>query len=54
VGANSVIRQGITIGANVIIGAGTVVVKDIPDNVMVVGNPQKILTQKQPSGLKAA
>lgn len=54
VGANAVIRQGITIGNNVIIGAGTVVVKDIPDNTIVVGNPQKILTRKQPSKLIAA
>jgi sugar O-acyltransferase (sialic acid O-acetyltransferase NeuD family) len=43
VGANSVIKQGIKIGKNVTIGAGTVVIKDIPDNVTVVGNPQRII-----------
>jgi sugar O-acyltransferase (sialic acid O-acetyltransferase NeuD family) len=43
VGANSVIKQGITVGKNVTIGAGTVVIKDIPDNVTVVGNPQRII-----------
>lgn len=33
----------ITIGSNVIIGAGSVVTKDIPDNVVVVGNPAKVI-----------
>jgi len=41
VGANAVIRQGITIGKNVMIGAGAVVVKDVPDNVTVVGVPAR-------------
>lgn len=43
IGANAVVKQGITIGNNVTIGAGTVVLKDIPDNVTVVGNPGKII-----------
>lgn len=37
-GANSCIIGGITIGDNVIIGAGSVITKDIPDNCVVVGN----------------
>lgn len=41
VGANAVIRQGISIGKNVMIGAGAVVVKDVADNVTVVGVPAK-------------
>jgi len=41
VGANAVIRQGITIGDNATIGAGSVVVKNVPDNVTVVGVPAK-------------
>ena len=41
VGANAVIRQGITVGKNAIIGAGAVVVKDVPDNITVVGVPAK-------------
>ena len=32
---------GVTIGNNVVIGGGSVVVKDIPDNVVAVGNPAK-------------
>ena len=43
VGANSTILPGITIGYNSIIGAGSVVTKDIPDNVIVAGNPAKII-----------
>jgi sugar O-acyltransferase (sialic acid O-acetyltransferase NeuD family) len=41
VGANAVIKQGITVGKNVMIGAGAIVVKDVPDNVTVIGVPAK-------------
>ncbi|NQY68224.1 MAG: acetyltransferase [Flavobacteriales bacterium] len=43
IGANSVIKEGVSIGNNVTIGAGTVVLKNIPDNVTVVGNPSHII-----------
>ncbi|MEK4063761.1 MULTISPECIES: sugar O-acetyltransferase [unclassified Paenibacillus] len=43
VGANTVINPGVNIGNNVIIGSGAVVTKDIPDNVIAVGNPCKVL-----------
>jgi len=46
IGAGSVIRQGITIGNDVMIGAGCVVVKDVPDNMVMIGNPQKELQKK--------
>jgi len=46
IGAKSVVREGITIGKNSIIGAGSVVVKNVPDNVKVVGNPARILIKK--------
>jgi sugar O-acyltransferase (sialic acid O-acetyltransferase NeuD family) len=42
-GSGSIIRPGTTIGNNVYIGGGAVVVKDVPDNVVVVGNPAKYL-----------
>lgn len=42
-GANVTCIGNITIGNNVIIGAGSVVVKDVPDNAIVAGNPAKII-----------
>lgn len=42
-GVNVTIIGDITIGNNVIVGAASVVVKDIPDNVVVAGNPAKII-----------
>lgn len=43
IGANSIIMPGIKVGDNCIVGAGSVVTKDVPDNSVVVGNPAKIL-----------
>lgn len=40
---NSVVAGGITIGNNVTIGAGSVVLKSVPDNCLVVGNPARII-----------
>lgn len=42
-GGNVVINPGVTIGNNVVIGSGSVVTRDIPDNVVAVGNPCKVL-----------
>ncbi len=43
VGVNSVIMRNVTIGDNSIIGAGSVVTKDIPENVIAMGNPAKVI-----------
>ena len=43
IGGNAVIMPGVHIGSNVVIGAGSVVVKDIPDNMVAVGNPCKVI-----------
>ena len=43
IGSNATILCGITIGKNALIGAGSVVVKDVPDNAIVVGNPARII-----------
>jgi len=43
IGANATILGGITIGENSIVGAGSVVTKDVPPNVIVAGNPAKII-----------
>lgn len=36
---------GVTIGNNVVVGAGSVVTRDVPDNVVVAGNPARIIRQ---------
>jgi sugar O-acyltransferase (sialic acid O-acetyltransferase NeuD family) len=47
VGIGAVVIDGIHIGENSIIGAGAAVVKDVPDNVVVVGVPAKILRKNE-------
>jgi sugar O-acyltransferase (sialic acid O-acetyltransferase NeuD family) len=41
IGANAVIKQGVIVGKNAMIGAGAVVVRDVPDDITVVGVPAK-------------
>jgi UDP-2-acetamido-3-amino-2,3-dideoxy-glucuronate N-acetyltransferase len=43
IGSNATILCGITIGENAMIGAGSMVTKDVPDNMIVAGNPAKII-----------
>jgi maltose O-acetyltransferase len=43
IGGRAVINPGLTIGNNVVIASGAVVTKDIPDDVVVGGNPAKII-----------
>lgn len=43
IGGSAVIAPGVTIGDNAVIAAGAVVVKDVPDNAVVGGNPAKII-----------
>ncbi len=43
IGTSVTILCGITIGENAIVGAGSVVTKDVPDNVVVAGNPARLL-----------
>jgi len=46
-GINASVIQGKKIGKNVVIGAGAVIIDDIPDNVVVVGNPGRIIRQRK-------
>jgi len=43
IGGRAVINPGVNIGNNVVIASGSVVTKDVPDNVVVGGNPARIL-----------
>ena len=45
IGGNVVVLPGVTIGDNTVIGAGSIVVKDIPANVVAVGNPCKVIKE---------
>ena len=45
IGGNTVIMPGVHIGSNTVIGAGSVVTKDIPDWVVAVGNPCRVIRQ---------
>ena len=44
-GAGVIVFPGVTIGDNTVIGAGSVVTKDIPSNVVAVGNPCRVLRE---------
>lgn len=43
IGMNSIVLKGVTIGENTIVGAGSVVVRDLPNGVVAVGNPARIV-----------
>jgi maltose O-acetyltransferase len=43
IGGGAIICPGVSIGNGVVIGAGAVVTKDVPDNVLIGGNPAKII-----------
>jgi acetyltransferase-like isoleucine patch superfamily enzyme len=45
IGANATILQGVTIGENAVVASGSVVTKDVPDNVVVGGIPAKIIKE---------
>ena len=45
IGAGVIIVPGITVGDNVVIGAGSVVTKDLPSNVLAAGNPCRVLRE---------
>lgn len=48
IGGNAVFMPGVTVGSNVVIGAGSVVIHDIPDNCVAVGSPCRVLKQLPP------
>ncbi len=43
IGGGAILLPGVTIGNNVVIGAGSVVTRDLPDNVVAVGNPCRVI-----------
>lgn len=47
IGANSIILKGTTLGKNCVVGAGSVVSGTFPDNVIIAGNPAKIIKENR-------
>lgn len=43
IGANTIILPGVTIGRNSIVGANSLVNKDVPENTLVAGNPSRVI-----------
>lgn len=48
IGANAIFLPGLTIGRNVVVAAGSIVTKDIPDNAVVLGAPAKVMKETSP------
>ncbi|MFC1669524.1 acyltransferase [Spirochaetota bacterium] len=51
-GYSTIVNKGVRIGENSIIGAGSVVTKDIPANVIAAGNPAKVIKKLDPEKIK--
>ena len=47
IGAGSVINPGVTIGENALIGAGSTVTRDIPDNAIALGSPARVVSYRR-------
>ncbi|MEK8127626.1 sugar O-acetyltransferase [Paenibacillus filicis] len=45
IGGGAIINPGVTVGDNVVIASGSVVTKNVPDNVIVGGNPARIIRE---------
>ena len=54
IGARSVINPGVTIGENALIGSGSVVTRDIPDNAVAFGNPARVVSAAIPPKVASA
>lgn len=48
IGTSATILCGVTIGENAVIGAGSVVTRDVPDNAIVAGNPARLMRKAVP------
>ena len=48
IGERAILCKGVTIGENSVVGAGSVVTKDVPDNVIAAGNPARVVKELDP------
>ncbi len=49
IGARACVKDGVTLGAGSLVGMGSVVLHDVPENTIVVGNPARALRQVRPA-----
>ncbi len=49
-GSGAIVLAGVTIGENTVVGAGAVVTRDLPANVVAVGNPARVIRTIEPGG----
>lgn len=47
IGFNAIIMKGVTLGEGCVVGAGSVITKDVPPYVIVAGNPARIIRQME-------
>jgi len=52
IGIGAIICPGVTIGKNAVVAAGAVVTKNVPDNVVVGGNPARFIKELDPQALR--
>ncbi|MEZ5288405.1 MAG: DapH/DapD/GlmU-related protein [Vicinamibacterales bacterium] len=53
IGAGAIVIGGVTVGENAVIAAGAVVTRDVPPNVLVGGNPARVIRALEPADLEA-
>jgi acetyltransferase-like isoleucine patch superfamily enzyme len=49
IGDSSIICKGVTVGQNSVVGAGSVVTRDVPDNCVAAGNPARVISELDPN-----
>jgi maltose O-acetyltransferase len=49
IGSGAMILAGVTIGSRSVIGAGSVVTRDVPDGVLAAGNPCRVIRELAPA-----
>lgn len=52
VGARAIVLMNVTVGRNALVGAGAVVARDVPSDSVVVGNPARVIKQREPQATR--